>query len=106
MPTRTRSTARAELRADVALMRELGVARWGEIVLGPAPSREPLSRPRTEAEIAERARREAERRHETLFAATSVRPKIERSRAPFVAENVVPRGDAPRRDDGSGQAAE
>lgn len=32
-----RSDAREDLRADVAVMRELGVTEWGSIKLGPAP---------------------------------------------------------------------
>lgn len=93
-----RARARDELRADVALMRELGVARWGEIVLGPSPTVMPLTRSRSEVEEAARVQREAERRHETLFAASSVRPIFERQRAPFSADNVAPRTSAPRHD--------
>jgi hypothetical protein len=66
------ASKRQELRADVALMRELGVAKWGEIVLGPAPGAP--HRELTPEEIRERieARRQAE--HDVLFGATGTRP--------------------------------
>lgn len=82
---------RIQLRLDVALMRELGIVRWMEIYLGPPPA-EHMS-PSTPEERAEREARKAERKHEILFASTSVRPKVERKERPFTAESVVtPKG--------------
>lgn len=62
----------ADLRARVALMRELGVLQWDGIVLGPVPPprREALSAAEREARQAARA--EAER--DLDYAATGVRP--------------------------------
>lgn len=109
---------RAQVRKSVALMRELGVARIttgvlvcdsrGEsvvlpldIYLGPPPA--PEVKPRTvDEEIAYRAR-EAERKHETLFAATSIRPVLPQTEAgqrASVLKSVVPRGNAQEHDNG------
>jgi hypothetical protein len=71
----TRDKLRAELRADVALMRELGVARWGEIYLGPPPI-EPGKIELSPEQQIERQEREREQRHNILFAATNVRPVL------------------------------
>lgn len=57
-----------ELRAAVAVMRELGVTRWDGIELGPAPGA-PVMRPEP---MTEQQRREAHMR--TLFAASGVMP--------------------------------
>lgn len=50
---------RANLRADVAVMRELGVSGWGDITLGLAPEAAPAAprerRPLTKEEVAARA---------------------------------------------------
>lgn len=35
--SQTAAERRVELRQDVALMRELGVIKWGDVLLGPAP---------------------------------------------------------------------
>lgn len=103
-----RETQRDELRKDVAVMRELGVVVWRRdehvIQLGPPPQPSPTDRPPADPmREAERARRAAERRHDTLFAATSTRPRsLEEQRRTL--ENVVPRGTpAPTRDDGDPQ---
>lgn len=67
---------RAELRADVAMMRELGVSEWGDIRLGPPP-RVPGEPPREPTADEVRARLEAleEGRLNILFGATGVRPR-------------------------------
>lgn len=71
----SRSTARAELVKDVALMRTLGIARWGEIYLGPDPK---LEHPHEAARRAptEVLADEMARRHRTLFAASSISPPL------------------------------
>ena len=105
-----RKAARAQLRKDVKLMRDLGVARWKreeeEIFLGPPPA--PEVKPRTvEEEIALRERAE-EQRHETLFAATSTRPVLptqERTRRASVLKSVVQRPPAQEHDDGKQESA-
>jgi hypothetical protein len=72
-----RAARRAELRRDVKLMRALGVARWGAIYLGPPPgAAHAPARPLTAEEMKKRALEEAQRRHDTLFAATSVKPRL------------------------------
>ncbi len=58
-----------ELRAAVAVMRELGVTRWDGIELGPAPAA-PIAKPEP---MTEQQRREAHMR--TLFAASGVMPE-------------------------------
>lgn len=68
--------ARARLREDVALMRDLGVTEWNGIRLGERPA--PPKREPTADEIKARQDRDAERRHDIMFAATSVRPGIPR----------------------------
>lgn len=65
--------AREQLRADVALMRELGVLRWGEIVLGPSPL--PASAPREVVSPEEQAKRKAAEAKRVLFAASGYVPK-------------------------------
>lgn len=71
----SRTTARAELVKDVALMRKLGVARWGEIYLGPDPNLERPSAvaPRSMETLIQENR---ERLHRTLFAASSISPPL------------------------------
>lgn len=66
---------RAELRADVAVMRECGVLEWGDIRLGPVP-RVP-GEPREVTAEETRAKLEAleEERLNILFGATGMRPR-------------------------------
>ena len=105
-----RKQDRAQLRRDVKLMRDLGVARWNrageEIFLGPPP--QPEVAPRTvEEEIAMR-NRAAEQRHQTLFAATSTRPVLpeqEQTRRASVLKSVVQRPPAQEHDDGKQESA-
>jgi hypothetical protein len=69
------------LRASVMLMRELGVTKWGDIELGPAPG--PTQEPEAQAtqhehvspEEAERRARDA-RRRVGLAAASGIRERI------------------------------
>jgi hypothetical protein len=99
MPKRSpRSADRDELKADVALMRELGVPLWarpdvGEIRLGPPPA--PPPRELTKEEQLAAIEREAQHKIDTLFAASSVRPVVNGSshRAEVLA-SVVPRSNA------------
>lgn len=61
------SERRARLRHDVALMRELGVTRWGDIELGPAPAprveaKDPPTQPRLSPEQQEIRERQERRR--------------------------------------------
>lgn len=65
---------RDELERDVKVMRDLGVARWGDIILGPPPGqpRKELSAEEQMARIEAQARSE----HNLLFGATSTRPRI------------------------------
>lgn len=65
---------RAQLKADVALMRELGVAKWGEIVLGPAPGTAPKER--TPEELLEHIKELHQRQLDVLFGASSTRPRV------------------------------
>lgn len=97
---RDRASRRDELKADVALMRELGVSRWGAVWLGPPPSAAgPIEL--TPEQKLERIERERERQHAVLFAATSHRPDLP-GRKPAL-ETVAPRVvNAPER--GSGKA--
>lgn len=97
--------ARAQLRKDVKVMRELGVARWNrdgeDIFLGPPPPPEPVERT-PEQERAHREREE-ERKRETLFAATSIRPVTPESVASeraAVLKSVVPRRETQEHDNG------
>jgi hypothetical protein len=66
-----------ELRAAVAVMRELGVTRYGEIVLGPPPM--PPLGVLTEEEKLRKARDKAhqdeERKLDVLFASSNFRPR-------------------------------
>jgi len=66
---------RAELRLDVALMRELGVAKWGEIIIGPPPA-SLEKRELTAEEIKARAEAKKEAEHNILFAASGTRPRL------------------------------
>ncbi len=60
----------------VARMRKLGVVKLGALVLGPQPLA-PRSETETDAETAKRHRMDAaERQHNTMFAASSVRPPL------------------------------
>lgn len=73
--TDERQSRRDALRADVEVMRELGVARWGDIILGPplgVHAREAL----TEEELRERAAAKRQAEHDVLFGATGIRPRI------------------------------
>lgn len=64
-----------ELERVVARMRALGVARWGDIELGPEPhTAEP--RELTPEEEARRARRAIEARHRIMFASSRVVPPL------------------------------
>lgn len=67
---------RAELRADVAVMRECGVLEWGDIRLGPAPrvAGEPAREP-TADEVRAKLERLEEERLAILFGATGMRPR-------------------------------
>lgn len=90
----SRQKLRDELRSDVALMRELGVARWGEIYLGPPPP--PRVEDMTPEERAEHEEKAERRKHEILFASTNLRPKFPK-RAP-APESVVQRSRPQERD--------
>lgn len=97
---RDRASRREELKADVALMRELGVSRWGAVWLGPPPSPTGPIELTPEERLA-RQDRERARQHDVLFAATSHRPDLP-GRKPAL-ETVAPRVvNAPER--GSGKA--
>lgn len=101
-----REEERAELRADVALMRELGVPMWsrperGEIRLGPPPA--PPAREQTHAEQLAAIEKQAEERMNVLFAASSVRPVIDgegKGHRASVLKSVVPRVTAQEHDHG------
>jgi hypothetical protein len=71
-----RKQRRRQLALDVRRMRKLGVIHWEGVVLGPEPK--PITPPKelTEDELKARAFNEAERKHNTLFAASSVKPKL------------------------------
>lgn len=69
----TDSERRARLKADVALMRELGVSQWGNIVLGNPPP--PATEPRTEStqprlSPEEQAKRDEEHRRRLCLASS------------------------------------
>lgn len=84
---------REQLRADVAVMRELGVAKWDEIILGPPPQPRIDHKDLTPEEQQERiaARQRAE--HDTLFAASGTRPRMpgELPTRPLTIQNIVGR---------------
>ena len=65
---------RTELRADVAMMRELGVARWGDIVLGPPAG--VVARELTPEELRERIDAQRQAQQDVLFAASGIRPRV------------------------------
>ncbi len=62
------------LKAKIELMRELGVTECDGIKLGAPPA--PPPKEETIEEYTARANREAKRRHEIMFAASSTRPKL------------------------------
>jgi hypothetical protein len=59
--------AREELRQDVALMRELGVIRWKNILLGPPVQSSLNEPPKTPEELKAQAREERRAYFENLF---------------------------------------
>lgn len=71
----TGNRRRAQLKLDVALMRELGVERWGEIALGSAPVTV-TKRETTKEEDEERIEAEVQKRMDIMFAATTTRPRV------------------------------
>jgi hypothetical protein len=74
----TREQRREEARKDVALMRELGMLRWGAVWLGPAVAAANVApmRERTAEEIRAHELAIAQRQHDTLFAASSMKPRM------------------------------
>lgn len=78
-------------------MRELGVARWGDIILGPPPPAE-MAR-MTDAERQKHEESRAQRRHDVLFASASNRPKFEAPHRPFSSESVVPTANGSQKHD-------
>jgi hypothetical protein len=90
-------------------MRRLGVSRWsrpeGDVFLGPPPVDAIPRRELTPEQKLEMSAREEERRHETLFAATSVRPRLRSDREAFRAENVVPHARRVPEHDSGGEEA-
>lgn len=113
-----RKAARGQLRKDVALMRRLGVARWTrpisfvddegvqrygieDVFLGPPPA--PPAPERTPEQERAFREREEQRKQETLFAATSIRPVTPESVASeraAVLKSVVPRRETQEHDNG------
>lgn len=90
------------LREAVAVMRELGVLSWDGIVLGPAPIEPGKADPQ---DLLAHAEREAERRHRTMYAATSfVPPRFGKPLAPEYPRAVVQRREAQEHDHGDPQA--
>jgi hypothetical protein len=75
--------------AFVARMRKLGVLKLGALVLGPEV-KEPVERPKKERD----PRAAAQRKHDVMFAATSIRPHLPE---PTTPESVVPRAVVQRR---------
>lgn len=72
-----RERRRAEARLDVAVMRELGMLQWEGIVLGPlAPPPPAPARELTPEELRARVLEREQRRHDVLFAATSLKPRL------------------------------
>ena len=73
-----RKERRRQFALDVKRMRALGVLRWGAIVLGPPPAEkvEKLSPKEQLEREKELLAREKERKHETMFAASSIRPRL------------------------------
>lgn len=84
----SRAERRAELEADVAKMRELGVSRWGLVWLGPPPVQAGAIELAPE-EILARQHRAREQQHAILYAATSHRPDLPGRRSSL--ETVAPR---------------
>ncbi len=90
-----RDTDRDALRADVAVMRELGVDVWGDITLGPDPKKPPPLPQRHPHETPE------ERVHRTMFAHSSIRPPLVKAPA---RDRDVPRAVAQRPKDAEAMA--
>jgi hypothetical protein len=65
---------RTELAADVAEMRRLGVLRWGSVWLGPPPPGQSSERELTPEELRAREQAAAQKKHDVLFAHSSVKP--------------------------------
>jgi hypothetical protein len=63
-----------ELEATVARMRALGVTKFGDIELGPAPG--PAAKVITPEEVQKRREQAEERHRDILFAASRVRPAL------------------------------
>ena len=64
-----------QLEALVKKMRELGVVKCGDVELGPTPP-ERTDDEKTRKREADREAREEARRHEIMFAASTIRPKL------------------------------
>jgi hypothetical protein len=91
------------LREAVAVMRELGVLSWDGIVLGPAPGGP--ATPMTPQDELAHAQREADRRHRTMYAATSfIPPRFGKPLGPEYPRAVVQRREAQEHDHGDPQA--
>lgn len=71
-----RKERRRQTRLDVKLMRNLGIMRWGSIILGPEPMKVEPAKELTADEQKARIEEEQRRRHETMFGASSIRPKL------------------------------
>lgn len=71
-----RVARRQAMREDVALMRELGVLRWGAVWLGPPPTDSKAAVELSPEEAKRRLLEHEQRRHDTLFAASSVKPRL------------------------------
>lgn len=73
-----RKERRRQLRLDVKLMRHLSVLQWEGVWLGPEPTPPPpvLSEKEQEEAAKQRHAEIEARRRDTLFAASSIRPKL------------------------------
>lgn len=72
----TREQRRAEARADVAMMRELGMLKWGTVVLGPPPVEAKPAREMTAEERQKLELDREQRKHDIMFAASSTKPRL------------------------------
>lgn len=63
-----------KLRAKIALMRELGVTEADGIKLGPPVA--PPKEEETQKEMLQRLEREAQKRHDIMFAASGTKPLL------------------------------
>ncbi len=64
----------SDLEAKILLMRRMGVEECDGIRLGPAPQAPPAEETKEQYDL--RCNKEAQRRHDIMFAASGTRPRV------------------------------